>query len=132
MSRPRALLLTLLPWAALVAACDRQDEPEPLRETTGPRQSVKLPPADFAGEYSSNWGPLQCAQTHTQVDCVYQRVNAKMSCEAIGSRLKCTWVERTARGRATFKRRPNGDLIGTTGYGESDDNRGAWMLTRKR
>jgi len=132
MPRPGAGILTLLAWAVFCAACGRQDEPEALRETTQPRHPVKLAPADFAGEYSSNWGPVQCAQTHTQVDCVYTRIGAKMSCEANGNRLKCSWTERTARGRAQFNRRPNGDLVGTTGYGSSDENRGGWMLTRKR
>jgi hypothetical protein len=90
------------------------------------------PPADFAGSYSSHWGPVNCTQAHNQVDCEYTVNKAKMQCEAQGSILRCNWVERTGRGRAWFKRQPDGNLVGTWGYMQSDNNRGAWMLTRRR
>jgi len=125
---PLVLLVVLGP----LVGCDRPDEAEVLREAREPRRRPKAPPADFAGSYSSHWGPVECTQTADQVQCRYLSTAAKMDCEVNGIRLKCTWTERTARGRARFKRRPNGDLVGTMGYQDSDDNKGAWMLTRKK
>jgi hypothetical protein len=125
------VLLPLLPLLAPLTACHREDEAEVLREVKEPRRPAKLPPADFAGSYTSHWGPAECTQTHDQVECVYTSSGARMECEANGMRLKCSWTERTARGRAKFKRLPNGNLVGTMGYQQSDDNKGAWMLTKK-
>jgi hypothetical protein len=115
-----------------LCACDRPQEPQSLRLASESAQTVQTEPADFAGSYSSNWGPAQCTQTHNQVQCVYTVSGARMDCEAKGIILRCTWVERTGRGKAWFKRHPNGNLVGTWGYRQSDSNRGAWMLTRQQ
>jgi hypothetical protein len=114
----------------VLAACDKRKEPEALRPTALDDRRAE-PPADYSGSYGSNWGPVECTQTGDKVKFVYTASGARMDCEASGSKLTCRWLERTARGHGKFKRLPNGNLVGTWGYSQSDENRGAWMLTKK-
>jgi hypothetical protein len=114
----------------LLAGCDRRKEPEPLRASDLPEYAAE-PTADFTGSYASNWGPAECNQVGAKVKCVYTSTPARMECDARGASLDCRWIERTARGHAKFKRIANGSLVGTWGYAQSADNRGAWMLTKK-
>jgi hypothetical protein len=114
----------------ILGGCDRREEPEALRPTNLAEERVE-PLADFSGSYASNWGPVECNQTGHRVKCVYTASGAWMDCEARGSKLDCRWIERTARGRGKFQRIATGSLVGTWGYAQSSDNRGAWMLTKR-
>lgn len=120
-------LVTVLSLSS--GACARRPEPE--NRQISDAGAFQEPTADFSGSYSSNWGPVECTQNESDVRCVYQNLPAKMECEASGRRLRCKWNERKARGRAKFIRHPNGDLVGTWGHRQSDDNKGGWMLTKK-
>ncbi len=121
--------LIALGTGLLLSACSRQPEPES-REIAD-AGVVPEPLADFSGSYDSNWGPVDCTQNKSEVRCEYRRMPAKLECEASGRRLRCKWTERKGRGRAKFTRHPNGNLVGTWGHAQSDENKGAWMLTKK-
>ena len=125
----RGLSAVMAGLLLIVGACDREPEPEG-REISDAGAS-REPLADFSGSYDSNWGPVECTQNKSEVRCVYQRMPAKLECEASGRRLRCKWTERKGRGRARFLQQPNGNLVGTWGHAQSDDNKGAWMLTKK-
>jgi hypothetical protein len=52
-----------------------------------------------------------------------------LTCTHSGESLDCHWYESSSEGGARFTRKPNGDLAGSWGSGESTDDGGEWTLT---
>ena len=86
------------------------------------------PPATgFAGTYSSNRGDVSCNEAGATVNCSFP--GGTMVCTVQGSQLDCGWFG-TGQGRAVFTRQANGDLRGTYGNLLSNNDMGAWDMTR--
>lgn len=81
----------------------------------------------FAGNYSSQQGPVSCGQNGGNVQCSFG--GGSLWCTASGNDLSCAWGGSAGQGRAVFQRQANGVLTGTWGDVFSVNSRGAWDLT---
>lgn len=79
----------------------------------------------YAGQYSSELGPVTCTQNSTTVQCSFSE--GSLLCSANGTQLDCGWSGR-GFGRAAFVQQPNGTVSGTWGDAFSNVSRGKWTL----
>jgi len=83
----------------------------------------------FEGDYTSVYGDVKLEQHGADVAATYP--NGTMTCVARGPLLDCAWDEGGTVGRAMLTRQPRGNIVGTWGYGASDNDGGAWTMERK-
>ncbi len=98
--------------------------PEPVKEE---------PITDFRGKYVTSYGVASCTQVKRNVNCLYRGQAGSADCKVTeDDELDCTWEEDgEGSGLAHLKRKENGDLTGTWGFGESKKNGGQWYFKKK-
>lgn len=100
--------------------------PRPPAPAPAPQPAVSsVIPGSYAGQYSSELGPVACSQNSTTVQCSFSE--GSLLCSANGTQLDCGWSGR-GFGRAAFLQQPNGTLSGAWGDAFSNTSRGKWTL----
>jgi hypothetical protein len=117
----------------------RAEPPPPPAATPTPAPTPAAPPEpkfpDYRGSYTSNWGGAKCTQVKKNVNCLYQGKTGSLDCKIVGddgNELECEWDDSEGRGKAKFKRKDDGQLVGSWGHGSSATNGGPWVFKPKK
>ncbi len=136
-----ASIRLFVPLCALVlaalAGCSKKTAPEGTAHAaeppTQPAQVAAPPVGNFAGHYMTNWGGCTLTQDGAMVKGQCDRAYT-LDCTAEGNTIRCDWTSpmHGTKGKTTLTIKPDQEhLTGPWGNGESTNNGGEWIFTRK-